>query len=63
MSEIWTVYHQDADSYNSRPELPIAAFDSEDKAIEFAKGQDGYGYGADWFVRSIPLNPRWPIKR
>lgn len=51
------VYHQNAESYSSRAELPVAVFTNEDEAIAFAKRQPGYGYNVDWFVHPVDLNP------
>ena len=54
---IYYVYRQSADSWHSVPEMPKAAFTDEEKAIEYAKAQGGYGYGHDWFVKPLTLNP------
>ena len=54
---MFLVYYWSADSYNSRPEMPIAAFDNEPDAIAFAKAQPGYGYGIDWKIKKVPFNP------
>jgi hypothetical protein len=57
MSEItgYMVYFESGDSHFSVPQLPKAVFMDEEKAIEFAKAQEGYGYGKDWFVKPIPI--------
>ena len=52
-SIIYYVFRRSADSYNSYPEPPVAAFARKDDAIEYAKQQGGYGYGHDWFVSEL----------
>lgn len=57
MTTGYIVYRQNAESYQSMPELPKAVFTDENKATEFAKKQPGYGLGIDWFVKPIAINP------
>lgn len=54
---MYMVYHQDANSWSSSPNLPVAVFTDEATAEDFASKQPGYGFNVDWFVKPIPLNP------
>ncbi len=53
----YIVYHQNADSWGSAPQLPKAVFFDKDEAERYAAKQPGYGLNVDWFVNYIPLNP------
>jgi hypothetical protein len=52
----WMVYHRNPD-WSATADLPRAVFTTYEAALAFAKAQNGYGVGRDWFVREVALNP------